>query len=71
MLARADEPLVHAQLPWEKAGYTSSVIYTEGIKPEGDDTFILYAGAADRVVEAFRVKVTVPAVQARTVEFGR
>ena len=71
VLARADEPLLHAQLPWEVAGYTGRVIYTEGIKPEGDDTFVLYAGGGDRVVEAFRVKVTVPSAQAQTVEADR
>ncbi len=71
MLARADEPLVHAQLPWEKDGATAGVIYTEGVKPEGNDTFVLYAGGGDRVVEAFRVQVNLPPVQARPVEAGR
>lgn len=70
VLARADEPLVHAQLPWERDGATAGVIYTEGVKPEGDDTFVLYAGGGDRVVEAFRVKVNVPRAQPRPVEVG-
>ena len=70
VLARADKPLVHAQLPWEREGATAEVIYTEGVKPEGDDTFVLYAGGGDRVVEAFRVKVNVPPLQARQVEAG-
>jgi len=64
VLARAEEPLVHATLPWELDGATAGVIYTEGIKPEGNDTFVLYAGGGDRVVEAFRIKVEVPAAAA-------
>ena len=70
MLARADEPLVHAQLPWERDGATAGVIYTEGVKPEGDDTFVLYAGGGDRVVEAFRVKVNVTPAQVRPWSLG-
>ena len=58
VLARAEEPLVYAQLPWEVDGFTPLVVYTMGIKSEGNDLFTLYAGGGDRVVEAFSVKVT-------------
>jgi predicted GH43/DUF377 family glycosyl hydrolase len=57
VLARADEPLVYAQLPWEVNGFTAMVVYSEGVKPEGNDTFTVYAGGGDRVVEAFRLQV--------------
>ena len=50
--------MVYAQLPWEVVGFTPMVVYTEGIKPEGNDTFTVYAGAGDRVVEAFRLHVS-------------
>ena len=58
VLARAAEPLVHAELPWEKTGATDEVVYSEGIKPLGDDNFIAYAGGGDRVVEAFSIQVS-------------
>ena len=61
VLARADKPLVYAQLPWEVHGFTPLVVYTMGIKPLGDDTFTVYAGAGDRVVEAFRIRVSASA----------
>lgn len=57
VLARAEEPLVYAQLPWEVNGFTPLVVYTMGIKPEGNNTFTVFAGAGDRVVEAFRIRV--------------
>ena len=31
VIARADEPLVYAQLPWEKDGFTNMVVYTTGL----------------------------------------
>ena len=57
VLARAEEPLVYAQLPWETSGYTNEVVYVTGVKPEGNNTFLVYAGGGDRVVEAFRIQV--------------
>jgi predicted GH43/DUF377 family glycosyl hydrolase len=38
VLARAPEPLVRAELEWEVKGATAMVVYSEGIKPEGNDT---------------------------------
>jgi len=57
VLARAEEPLVYAQLPWELRGSTNKVVYTDGIRAEGNDTFTVFAGGADTVVEAFRIQV--------------
>ena len=57
VLARSEEPLVYAQYPWEKEGTTDMVVYTDGIRPEGDDTFTVFAGGADTVIEAFTIKV--------------
>ena len=59
VLARAPEPLVYAALPWELAGFTDRVVYSDGVKPEGGDVFTVYAGAGDAVVEAFRIRVAV------------
>ena len=58
VLARSDAPLLYAELPWETSSSIKSV-YTDGIKAEGDDTFVIFAGAADTDVEAVRVKVTI------------
>ena len=58
VLARASEPLVHAELPWEREGATAGVVYSEGIKPMGGDKFIVYAGGGDRVIEAFSIEVS-------------
>eukprot|EP00747_Dinoflagellata_sp_TGD_P179398 gnl/TRDRNA2_/TRDRNA2_30165_c0_seq1.p1 gnl/TRDRNA2_/TRDRNA2_30165_c0~~gnl/TRDRNA2_/TRDRNA2_30165_c0_seq1.p1 ORF type:complete len:533 (+),score=71.10 gnl/TRDRNA2_/TRDRNA2_30165_c0_seq1:1-1599(+) len=60
VLARAEEPLVHAELPWERDGFTPLVVYSDGIKPEGKNVFTVYAGGGDRVVEAFRIQVQGP-----------
>ena len=34
-----------------------SYFCVEGLRPEGNDEFTVYAGGGDRVVEAFRIKV--------------
>lgn len=57
VLARAEEPLVHAQLPWELHGTTNLVVYTDGARSEGGDAFTVFAGGGDTVVEAFRIQV--------------
>tara|TARA_B110000211_G_C13525613_1_gene312796 strand:- start:222 stop:446 length:225 start_codon:yes stop_codon:yes gene_type:complete len=58
ILARAEEPLVYAQLPWELNGFTDKVVYVTGVKAEKEqDVFTVFAGAGDRVVEAFRIHV--------------
>ena len=59
VLARSEEPLVHSELPWELNGFTPKVVYSDGIKSEGNDTFVVYAGGGDSVVEAFRIHVAV------------
>jgi predicted GH43/DUF377 family glycosyl hydrolase len=60
VIARAEEPLVSAALPWEVHGMTAKVVYTDGIREEHEpDTFTVYAGGADSVVEAFRIRVLV------------
>ena len=57
VLARAKEPLVYASQPWDLAGFTAKVVYSGGVKPMGEDTYTVYAGGADRVIEAFSIKV--------------
>ena len=60
VLARAEEPLVSASLPWEVEGMTPKVVYTDGIKVEAEEnTFTVYAGGADAVVESFTIRVVV------------
>ena len=60
VLARASEPLLFATLPFEKDGASPNSVYTDGVMPEGDDTFVIFAGGADSVVEAVRVRVNTP-----------
>ena len=57
VLARAEEPFVFAEMPWEKYGSTNMVVYTDGMRSEGNNTFTVFAGGADTVVEAFRIQV--------------
>jgi predicted GH43/DUF377 family glycosyl hydrolase len=59
VVARAEEPLVFAEYPWETNGTTNMVVYTDGIRPEGKDTFTVFAGGADTVIEAFTIQVQV------------
>jgi predicted GH43/DUF377 family glycosyl hydrolase len=57
VLARASEPLVVAEFPWEVKGFTPKVVYTDGARAEGGDSFTVFAGGGDSVVEAFRIQV--------------
>ena len=57
VVARADAPLVWAKLPWELSGFTDLVVYTDGVRAEGNDEFTVFSGGGDSVVEAFRIKV--------------
>ena len=60
VLARSEEPLVSATLPWELDGYTKLVVYSDGLKPEeGRDVFTIFAGGGDSVIEAFRIHVQI------------
>ena len=60
VLARANEPLLYAVLPFEKNHASGpNSVYTDGIMEEGNDTFVVFAGGADSVVEAVRIQVTV------------
>ena len=61
VLARAEEPLLYAQFPFELKGQTDLVVYTDGLRALGDDTFVLYAAGADSVVEAVKIRVSVAA----------
>ena len=57
VLSRSEVPLIKAEYPWELEGTTKKVVYTDGIQKVGKDRFIVFAGAADTVVEAFEIKV--------------
>ena len=59
ILARAEEPLVYAEKPWELHGTTDRVVYSDGIRDEGNDTFTVFAGGADTVIEGIRIQVEV------------
>lgn len=59
VLARSEVPLVEAAYPWELHGTTPKVVYTDGMRNMGNDTFIVFAGGADTVVEAFEIKVDI------------
>eukprot|EP00941_MAST-03F_sp_MAST-3F-sp1_P005012 g5012.t1 len=52
VLARSEEPLIFAEKKWE-----NQIVYTTGLKEEGNDTFLLFAGANDQVIESFRIQI--------------
>jgi predicted GH43/DUF377 family glycosyl hydrolase len=59
VLARASEPLLWGDMPFDKSSYDSGPsVYTDGVRSLGNDTFIVYAGGADQVVEAVRIQVS-------------
>ena len=66
MLARAEQPLLRAQLPFETVGsadhptQTPWVIFTDALQQVGADEFIVYYGAGDTNIGAARIKVQVP-----------
>ena len=52
--------VLNPALPWEIEGMTPKVVYTDGIKVEAEEnTFTVYAGGADAVVESFTIRVVV------------
>jgi hypothetical protein len=65
-VARAQETLLFAELPFETLGSASYpvqtpwVIFTDGLQKVGVDEFIVWYGAGDTNVAAARIKVTVP-----------
>ena len=59
VLARASEPLLWGNMPYDSRSYDSGPsVYTDGMRALGNDTFVVYAGGADQVVEAVRIQVT-------------
>lgn len=59
VLARASEPLLWGNMPFDSHSYDSGPsVYTDGVRALGNDSFIVYAGGADQVVEAVRIQVT-------------
>jgi predicted GH43/DUF377 family glycosyl hydrolase len=62
LLARADKPFLLPGLEWEKKGVVPNVIFLEGaivnVLPDGFEATAYY-GAADHVVGAARLKITV------------
>jgi predicted GH43/DUF377 family glycosyl hydrolase len=65
IVARSDEPLLTATLPWETCaavgkGYECQepeVVFSTGMKPLGNDEFFVFYGAADTDVGVARIKV--------------
>jgi len=49
VLARSDEPIMHAAEPYELTGFFGDVVFTNGHVVK-DDTITMYYGAADEVV---------------------
>jgi beta-1,2-mannosidase len=64
LIARADRPFLLPELDWEKKGVVPNVIFLEGaivnLASDGRLEAIAYYGAADHVVGAARLKVTIP-----------
>jgi predicted GH43/DUF377 family glycosyl hydrolase len=48
VIARSREPILKPELPYEREGFFSGVVFTCGLLPEGDAIRVYY-GAADGV----------------------
>jgi len=64
ILNRCDEPILSPELPWEVGtapylGLTPNVVFLEGWIPNGNDSFIVFYGAADSVIGAATLKVII------------
>ena len=71
IVARSDVPLLTAVLSWETCdgvgkGYRCQepvVVFSTGMKPLGDDEFLVFYGAADTDVGVARIKVDIDAMR--------
>ena len=77
VLARAEEPVLFAELPFEAAGaspewpnLTPWVTFADGLQRVGTDEFVVWYGAGDTNVAAARLKVTTPAHAASSRQRG-
>jgi len=66
VLQRSETPLLSPELEWENGtspylGLTPNVVFLEGWKATGKDTFIAFYGAADSVVGAVEIDVEITA----------
>jgi predicted GH43/DUF377 family glycosyl hydrolase len=59
VVARSPTALITATLPWEKFGQTPYVIFATGLKPLGNDTFLVIYGAGDSDMAAIKIHVDV------------
>ncbi len=62
ILQRSEYPILTPQMAWEKGdkpfdGLVPNVVFIEGMKALGDDTFLVFYGAADSVLGTAVVKV--------------
>ena len=46
--------------PYDIAGQTPQVTFADGLRPMGNDEFVITYGAADQVVGATRIKIHLP-----------
>jgi Predicted glycosylase len=53
--SKLDEPIMRAELPWERIGDVDDVVFVQGAVPRPDGTIYLTYGAADRCVGAASV----------------
>ena len=52
LIARLDKPLISPQEPYEKEGYVKNIIFATGAVVFGDDLYIYYGAADERVAVA-------------------
>ena len=57
MVARGNTPLLAAELPFEVVGKVPEVVFADGLRPMGNDEFVVTFGAGDDAVGAVRFKV--------------
>jgi predicted GH43/DUF377 family glycosyl hydrolase len=64
ILQRSEKPILSPELPWEIGtspylGLTPNVVFVEGWAPYGENSFVAFYGAADSVVGAIKLTVSI------------
>jgi predicted GH43/DUF377 family glycosyl hydrolase len=57
VVARGNTPLLAAEFPFEVIGHVPEVVFADGLRPMGNDEFVVTFGAGDDTVGAGRFKV--------------
>jgi len=56
LIARAEQPFLRPDKPWQRVGQVPNVVFTEGMVDEGNEWWIYYGGA-DKYIGASRIRM--------------